>query len=370
MKTSMVSGEASLFTKPSELRGIDPQILQVPGGFYVSDALNFYDDYGRRDYYDKLGQYRGRGLEDDEVYRLNDIRLHPQLRSPFPEREHSFHIIQGDPETEGAAFMVIVGDIEELQARRDGPLIRMHSACGYSEFGRELTNHLYKDPKWFYEQSAAGRFKPAFMATDEGLVTGYPALDEHQVSLDCDCRAQRQLSQLVIAAAGGIYVSLAGFPQEGRGYGTEIKEEAYKLQEHGLTTMQAFEALSLGAEPDKRKYGHVVRYLISLGFTELSALTNNPYKLEALAPFKVKEIPLMPGALTGEGRRYVASKRDLGHHVRYRTQFFFDNGGLTFKVAPADEEYPDVTVWSPKGLETYVQAPDKLLDWRTGKPFL
>jgi GTP cyclohydrolase II len=97
-------------------------------------------------------------------------------------------------------------------------------------------------------------------------------------SLRCDCGGQLKKAVEMIAASGGgavIYLS-----QEGRGIGIANKLRAYALQDKGLDTVQANEAL--GFAPDERDFALAAGMLTSLGLVRIRLLTNNPVKVEAL----------------------------------------------------------------------------------------
>jgi 3,4-dihydroxy 2-butanone 4-phosphate synthase/GTP cyclohydrolase II len=131
-------------------------------------------------------------------------------------------------------------------------------------------------------------------------------------SLRCDCGEQLIAALDMVEQAGkGAVVYLR---QEGRGIGLVNKLHAYKLQEHGLDTVEANEALGLPA--DRRDYGVGSQILRDLGLRRLRVLTNNPrkiYGLEAYGLSIVERLPIHvePHALN---RKYLKTKADkLGH---------------------------------------------------------
>lgn len=102
--------------------------------------------------------------------------------------------------------------------------------------------------------------------------------------------------------------------QEGRGIGLMNKLRAYKLQESGLDTVEANEAL--GFKPDHRDYGVGAQILRHLGIRKLRLMTNNPTKRVGLEGYGLEivervSIEIMPYP---ENERYMKTKRDrMGH---------------------------------------------------------
>jgi len=263
--------------------------------------------------------------------------------------------VQGDIATEGAAFITVVGDLEKLRQQPDGPLMRWHSACAYSEMGRFAAHKLYDDPAWLYDN--AEELLPSFVAYGEGIVAGYPFADDIAAdrSLDCDCRAQRRMAQFIGAARGMIYVSLAGKPQEARGHGLEVKQEIYRLQEEeGLNTVQACDRLEIPY--DIRKYGHVARFIKDvLKLERVSLMSNNWRKAIALTEegLEVARVALMPAHLTNEARDYVNTKGAwLDHDIWRKSVFVFaEDGSLKIHNTMTSATEHDVRLWVSESWE-------------------
>ncbi len=131
----------------------------------------------------------------------------------------------------------------------------------------------------------------------------------------CDCGEQLHQALLRVEKEGrGVVLYMN---QEGRGIGLVNKLKAYKLQEEGMDTVEANEAL--GFKPDHRDYGVGAQILRSLGVSKLRLMTNNPVKRVGLKSFgleMVERVPLEVGAYP-ENARYLKTKRDkLGHDLK------------------------------------------------------
>lgn len=131
-------------------------------------------------------------------------------------------------------------------------------------------------------------------------------------SLRCDCGAQLEAAMRTITEAGvGVIVYLR---QEGRGIGLVHKLRAYALQDGGLDTVQANEAL--GFLPDLRDYGIGAQILIDLGLSSIRILTNNPKKIVGLEGYGLRvteQVPLRTEP-NPYNEHYLSVKRDkLGH---------------------------------------------------------
>ncbi len=131
-------------------------------------------------------------------------------------------------------------------------------------------------------------------------------------SLRCDCGEQlEQALQRVAEAGRGAIVYM---DQEGRGIGLHNKIRAYRLQDGGLDTVEANEALGLPA--DKREYGIGMQILLDLGIRQLRLMTNNPAKRSGLEGFSLEIVERVPLEVTPNPHniRYLQTKRTkMGH---------------------------------------------------------
>ena len=132
-------------------------------------------------------------------------------------------------------------------------------------------------------------------------------------SLRCDCGAQLKAAMDMIASEGkGVVLYIRH--QEGRGIGLLDKLHAYNLQDKGLDTVEANEAL--GHPPDKRDYGIGSQILYDLGVRKIRLLTNNPKKIYGLEGFGLEVVERIPISIHSNkhNERYLRTKKDkLGH---------------------------------------------------------
>jgi 3,4-dihydroxy 2-butanone 4-phosphate synthase/GTP cyclohydrolase II len=128
----------------------------------------------------------------------------------------------------------------------------------------------------------------------------------------CDCGEQLHSALKAINDNGsGILLYMR---QEGRGIGLMNKLKAYHLQDKGMDTVQANEAL--GFAPDLRHYGIGAQILVDLGVKQIRLLTNNPRKIVGLDGYGLTvvervsiQIPHNPS-----NANYLKAKKDkLGH---------------------------------------------------------
>jgi 3,4-dihydroxy 2-butanone 4-phosphate synthase/GTP cyclohydrolase II len=199
------------------------------------------------------------------AYRLRRTRLIERIaETHMPTELGDFRVIGYRSVLDGREHVALVKG--ELEGRSD-VLVRMHSEC--------LTGDVFG-------------------------------------SLRCDCGEQLEAAMRRIEEEGvGAIVYLR---QEGRGIGLGNKLKAYTLQESGLDTVEANEAL--GFKPDLRDYGIGAQILLDLGLRTIRLLTNNPKKIVGLDGYDIEitgreALRVEPGE---HNERYLETKRSkLGH---------------------------------------------------------
>jgi GTP cyclohydrolase II len=133
-------------------------------------------------------------------------------------------------------------------------------------------------------------------------------------SLRCDCRDQLTEGLRAIQREGrGILLYLR---QEGRGIGLLNKIRAYALQEQGLDTVEANQAL--GFRDDERDYAVAAHMLRSLGVKSVRVVTNNPDKIRQLTQHGVTVSGRIPHVIPPNefNRFYLETKaRRSGHMI-------------------------------------------------------
>lgn len=131
-------------------------------------------------------------------------------------------------------------------------------------------------------------------------------------SARCDCGSQLKLALRAIQQHGhGYLIYVRG--HEGRGIGLTAKIAAYALQEEGMNTYEANQAL--GYHSEQRDFSDAIEILKKLQLPTFTLLTNNPYKInllrEASFNFEVKSIQTTP---TPQNRKYLSDKASIGAH--------------------------------------------------------
>jgi 3,4-dihydroxy 2-butanone 4-phosphate synthase/GTP cyclohydrolase II len=151
--------------------------------------------------------------------------------------------------------------------------------------------------------------KPTLVRVHSQCVTG-----DVFGSQRCDCGEQLRMAMKRIAEEKrGVVVYMR---QEGRGIGLHNKIKAYNLQDGGLDTVEANEALGFPA--DRRDYGIGMQILVDLGLKQLRLLTNNPEKRAGLEGYGLAVVERLPISATPNAHnvRYLETKRKkMGHMI-------------------------------------------------------
>ncbi len=133
-------------------------------------------------------------------------------------------------------------------------------------------------------------------------------------SLRCDCRDQLvEGLRAIQAEPRGVLLYLR---QEGRGIGLLNKIRAYALQEQGLDTVEANQAL--GFRDDERDYAVAAHMLRSLSIRSVRVITNNPEKVRQLTQYGVEVTGRLPHVIPPNefNRFYLETKaRRSGHLI-------------------------------------------------------
>jgi len=133
-------------------------------------------------------------------------------------------------------------------------------------------------------------------------------------SLRCDCGRQLERAmQIISLEKKGVILYMN---QEGRGIGLVEKMRAYNLQDKGMDTVEANEAL--GHKADLRDYGIGAQILVDLGIKQIRLLTNNPRKIVGLEGYGLKVSERVPLEIepNAQNYKYLKTKKEkLGHQI-------------------------------------------------------
>jgi len=183
----------------------------------------------------------------------------------MPTRFGSFKIMGFNTLTSGEEFIALVKG--EVKGKK-GVLVRVHSGC--------LTGEVFGSKR-------------------------------------CDCREQLENAMRLVEKEGsGVILYIPR--HEGRGIGLLNKIRAYHLQDKGLDTIEANNAL--GFPMDLREYGLGAQVLAKLGLSTIRLMTNNPKKMVALEGYGLKVVERVPLTTTPTefNEKYLKTKeKKMGH---------------------------------------------------------
>lgn len=175
------------------------------------------------------------------------------------------------------SFALDRDDPEQVTARTTGPIVGWSRIAQmptrYGTFSvRAFRDREHREHAVLFQGDMAGKGLVPVRVHSECLTS------EVLGSLRCDCKTQLDMALAHIAEKRiGMLIYLR---QEGRGTGLLSKIDAYALQDTGLDTVEASDAL--GVPVDARTYelaGEVIRLF---DIASISLLTNNPAKIESL----------------------------------------------------------------------------------------
>lgn len=128
-------------------------------------------------------------------------------------------------------------------------------------------------------------------------------------SCKCDCGPELAFAMEQIHREHGMLIYLR---QEGRGIGLFNKINAYNLQDKGMDTVEANEAL--GFAKDAREYGIVGEVFKHFGITQIRLLTNNPRKINEMEQYVACERASIIIPPNKHNEEYLQIKKEkLGH---------------------------------------------------------
>ncbi len=209
--------------------------------------------------------------------------------------------------------IVTIADIIQYRMKQERLVKKVAEAHITTEYGGVFTAMIYENDLDNNQHLAMvkGDVKtdePVLVRVHSECVTG-----DVFGSLRCDCGNQLHEAMKIIDKEGrGVILYLR---QEGRGIGLANKILTYKLQDNGLDTVEANNALGLPA--DLRDYGIGAQILADIGIKKMKLLTNNPKKLHALAGYGLEvvervSIEIAPNDIN---RKYLKTKQDKMGHI-------------------------------------------------------
>ncbi len=209
-----------------------------------------------------------------------------------------------------------IAELIEYRRRSEKLIERLVETKLPTEFGTYKLI-LYKDliNNKVHSVLAMGEFNPSdaiFVRVHSECLTG-----DVFGSLRCDCGRQLGKAMQIINKEGkGVLLYMA---QEGRGIGLVDKIRAYSLQDKGMDTVEANEAL--GHKADLRDYGIGAQILADLGLKNIKLLTNNPRKIVGLEGYGLRVIERVPLEVESNPNNYKylkTKKEKMGHRLNIK----------------------------------------------------
>jgi 3,4-dihydroxy 2-butanone 4-phosphate synthase/GTP cyclohydrolase II len=232
--------------------------------------------------------------EDGSMARMGDLEIFA--------KEHALNVLS-------------IADLIEYRIHFDRSLVRKEAEARLpSKYGKDFHMSVYRSVIDNHEHVAMTLGTPEEIASEPVLVRVHSECLTGDLfgSLRCDCGTQLEAALKQIAEAGkGVLIYLR---QEGRGIGLVNKLKAYQLQDQGMDTVQANEALGFGA--DLRQYGIGAQILRDLGVKQMRLLSNNPRKIVGLESFGlsvVERVPLEVGVHEHNKSYMITKKLKMGH---------------------------------------------------------
>jgi len=209
-----------------------------------------------------------------------------------------------------------VADLIEFRRRSEKLVERLSAAELPTEFGTYKII-MFKDRinKQTHVALTMGEWKnePVLVRVHSECLTG-----DVFGSLRCDCGKQlKRAMQMIDKERKGVVLYMN---QEGRGIGLEAKIQAYNLQDKGMDTVEANEAL--GYKPDLRDYGIGAQILADLGVKHVRLLTNNPRKIVGLEGYGLAVVERVPLEIEPNPANlgYLKTKKEkMGHQLRLKS---------------------------------------------------
>lgn len=209
--------------------------------------------------------------------------------------------------------LISIKDLIEYRLKTDSlieEIVRVEMPTKYGDF--QLIAFLEKTTQNEHLALVKGEWQkddPVLVRVHSSCFTG-----DILGSLRCDCGDQLHAAMQLVQKEGRgaiLYMN-----QEGRGIGLVNKLKAYKLQEHGMDTVEA--NLHLGFPMDKRDYGIGAQILRYLNVTKLRLMSNNPKKRAGLLGYGLEIVETVPIEIepNPHNEKYLFTKRDkLGHEI-------------------------------------------------------